>query len=260
MTAVDEIVLFASTISKSCVPCKQFIQKYKLPIQVVNLDTKEDRDTAARGTYFQIVNVPTMVVMYNDNNVQTFVGNDKIIYWLTNFIKSLQQGQQHAVTQSQPHPSQHSHTQPHPSHSQSPHPSQSSYPQQSHSPQYYEDDYEDDQEEKEYVKPGPVMIEDDSEEEEPVKKKKIKGKVVNKKVNKGKKKKKGHQGVEDVELLDSEVSTPKAVATKRISGLVLNGGQDVKGKGFKSLKDTAARMAMEREQSLGYKESDLPHH
>lgn len=85
--SIKDIILFCSTTSQASIPCLKFIQQHRLPVKVVRLDTQELRDRASRGKYFQVVTVPNLVVLYNDNNLQQFVGRDKIIRWFTNIIQ-----------------------------------------------------------------------------------------------------------------------------------------------------------------------------
>jgi hypothetical protein len=102
--SITQIVLFISSLSKNCVPCLQFIQNQRLPIQVVRLDTEESRDIAIRGKNFSIISVPTLVVLYLDGDMQMYVGTPKIISWLQRLILA-QQRQMQEQQEYRPSPS-----------------------------------------------------------------------------------------------------------------------------------------------------------
>ena len=85
--SVTDVILFCSTTSRASVPCLQIIQQNNMPIRVVRLDTIEMRERVAQGKYFQIRNVPTLVVVYEGNNLQQFVGQPKIMAWLQGMLK-----------------------------------------------------------------------------------------------------------------------------------------------------------------------------
>jgi hypothetical protein len=85
--AVNNVLLFISSVSQSCVQPVTYIRERNLPIMVVRLDTVEDRRKAANGPFFKITEVPTMVVSYSDNTVQLFVGSGKILEWMNSINK-----------------------------------------------------------------------------------------------------------------------------------------------------------------------------
>lgn len=89
--SITEAILFIASNSNACMPCIQFVSKQRIPMQLVRLDTEASRRAAANGKFFQITTVPTMVIMYEDGNVQLFLGTPKIIQWLTAMIKSASQ-------------------------------------------------------------------------------------------------------------------------------------------------------------------------
>ncbi len=82
MESIDEVILFCSSVSPASRPVIQVIQQYQLPVTIVRLDTLESREAAKNGPYFQIKNVPTLVVTYRDGNLQLFVGQPKTLEWL----------------------------------------------------------------------------------------------------------------------------------------------------------------------------------
>ena len=86
--SVYDVVLFVSTTSRACIPAVKFIQQNGLPVRFVRLDTVEDRRAASQGKYFQIHVVPTLLVTYDDQTVQLFTGQEKVIAWLKQVIKS----------------------------------------------------------------------------------------------------------------------------------------------------------------------------
>ncbi|MBX9698989.1 MAG: hypothetical protein K2X74_06115, partial [Acetobacteraceae bacterium] len=59
-------------------------------INIVRLDTLEDRRRAASGRYVRVESVPTMVVVYRDDTIQSYIGSDKIVGWMNNLMKSMQ--------------------------------------------------------------------------------------------------------------------------------------------------------------------------
>jgi hypothetical protein len=81
--SIQDVILFISSTSESCKPSIRFIDQNEIPVKIIRLDTLKDRQNAINGKYFQVHNVPTLLVMYTDDNIQLFVGSEKIILWLT---------------------------------------------------------------------------------------------------------------------------------------------------------------------------------
>jgi len=81
--SISDVVLFYSKFSTECKDCVIFVQQTKLPVALIALDTKESRDHALNGSLIQIKNVPSMIVSYEDGNVQLYVGKPKIMGWFT---------------------------------------------------------------------------------------------------------------------------------------------------------------------------------
>jgi hypothetical protein len=79
--SISGIVLFVSTKSQSSIPCINFVQSKKLPVQIVRLDTAAARESAANGTYFSITTVPTLCVFLQDGKLQLFSGTPKVMKW-----------------------------------------------------------------------------------------------------------------------------------------------------------------------------------
>lgn len=95
--SVQNLILFVSSNSKECVDPMRFITHYRMPINVVRLDSASDRQRAATGKFFQIHSVPTLVVIYQDGNTQLFVGKEKILIWLQNLVNRQSSEQQSSV-------------------------------------------------------------------------------------------------------------------------------------------------------------------
>lgn len=85
--SINNVLLFISSTSQACVPAVKFIRENGLPVMLMRLDTVEDRQRAANGPFFKIINVPTLVISYTDNNVQIYSGSEKILEWLTSITK-----------------------------------------------------------------------------------------------------------------------------------------------------------------------------
>jgi hypothetical protein len=86
--SLSDTVLFISTLSKECGTSLKYITNNGLPVQIVRLDTTEARNKAANGKYFQVRMVPTMVMIYDDGNMEVFIGNDKILPILSSMLAS----------------------------------------------------------------------------------------------------------------------------------------------------------------------------
>jgi len=93
---ISEIYLFCSTTSPACKPCFDFIKEHSLlaqEIQILRLDTKNQREKAKRGEKFQIRIVPTLMVIYNDGDTSLYQGQRKVISWLFMRLKTFEQAQ-----------------------------------------------------------------------------------------------------------------------------------------------------------------------
>ena len=80
--AVADLILFVASNSRPSLHTLSVVERMRIPVNVVKLDTAEARQTAMKGKYFQITNVPTLVVIYADGNLQLFVGAPKINQWI----------------------------------------------------------------------------------------------------------------------------------------------------------------------------------
>jgi len=77
--SLSSVVLFVASLSKTCGVTVKYAMQHSIPVQIVKLDTTEARNRAANGRYFQVKMVPTMIVNYDDGNMEVFIGNDKIL-------------------------------------------------------------------------------------------------------------------------------------------------------------------------------------
>ena len=235
--SISEVLLFIATNSRACMGCMEFIDRHRLPVKIIRLDSEEARTIAAGGTFFQITVVPTMVVIYNDGNTQLFIGTPKIIQWLTMMI-SRQESPERGVTSYTPAGGNMYGPRPNP-------------PRPNIERERVPEEYEGRREEQR----SRIIVEDDEpseEEERPVKKSK---KVPPKKKITKKKKTPPVQFDEpdqEVEVEYIEDEPPAPVKTK----------PEKKGKKPQSrmsnIYATAQQMEQERKNSLGYKEEDLP--
>jgi hypothetical protein len=83
-----QATLFVSSTSKMCGPPFGVVQRFRLPVHVVRLDTSRIRQQVAQGQTFKITQVPTLVVEYTDGNLQVFEEPNKIMAWLTAFAQT----------------------------------------------------------------------------------------------------------------------------------------------------------------------------
>ena len=80
---IANITLFISTTSANSNAVLNAFPKF--PGNVVRLDTKASRERAKRG-HVPITNVPTLVMVFDDGNVSSFVGMPKIVGVLQNLL------------------------------------------------------------------------------------------------------------------------------------------------------------------------------
>jgi len=85
--SISAVVIFISEVSEKCIEVVKFIKKKSLPVKLVRLDTKEARARAMKGSVINIKQVPTIIVMFEDGDLQSFIGYSKSISWLTYFSK-----------------------------------------------------------------------------------------------------------------------------------------------------------------------------
>ena len=85
MGIIKEVILFISEESRACTPCVNLVREYSLPVKIVRLDTKEARSKAKYNKKISIKNVPTLATMFDDDDVNIYIGNEKICKWLRVF-------------------------------------------------------------------------------------------------------------------------------------------------------------------------------
>jgi hypothetical protein len=85
---IYDVILFYSKHSEYCKQCISVIIKYELPVKMIPLDTEEDRKNVQNHTTIQIKNVPSLLVVYSNNQLQLYVGAPKIIDWLRNLVQN----------------------------------------------------------------------------------------------------------------------------------------------------------------------------
>lgn len=281
--SISEILLFVATNSKASGPCVNFVMQNKLPIQFVRLDTEESRHTAANGRFFQITSVPTMAVFYEDGNTQLFTGTQKIIQWLTAMIKASAASSRASAAASTPEEPPNMYG---PSNGGARRSLVPLIPRSSKTPQI--DEGEDLNEEDSPVTapqmraaprqpratprriPTPVEEDDGGGEvndeepdeieiEEPVpvlkpKARKPRAKSAKKTVKQRKPKKTTE---DEVELVDDE-EDPRRQAREKLNAVATAKSKPPPSR-MKNLYAAAKQMEQDREASLGYNESELPH-
>lgn len=85
MGVIQEVVLFISEASKACTPCINLIREYDLPVKIVRLDTAEARKNAKYNKKISIKNVPTLLTIFDDDDINIYIGNEKICKWMRLF-------------------------------------------------------------------------------------------------------------------------------------------------------------------------------
>ena len=83
---IADIVLFWSEFSKESLICVKFVSSYKLPVEMVKLDTAEARENAMNGELVKISTVPSLLVSYISGEVNVYEGRPKIIAWFQAMI------------------------------------------------------------------------------------------------------------------------------------------------------------------------------
>lgn len=220
---IHDVVLFVSSTSQACVPPVHFIRENSLPARLVRLDTNADRTAASRGKFFQIHTVPTLLVTYNDGNIQLFAGQEKVLMWLQQALEMTNQAQNHTLTsvdsdeeEQRPKRKSKSKKKRKVTARRSPPPPKNMYGGKS----------------KKKKRPDPVeFIEEDSEDEV------------------------------EIEFLDEPEPAPRGrrAPPPPTEGLMVGGMSMSKKKSqMGSIYDVAKQMERERQSTLGYREEDLP--
>lgn len=97
--SVSKFILFCTSNSIPSLQTIKYIQSQNLPAQYVRLDTKEARKLAENGKYFKIQYVPTLLVLYDDGNLQLFEGKPKILQFFHSYIQSKRMEQAQEMAQ-----------------------------------------------------------------------------------------------------------------------------------------------------------------
>ena len=87
MSTINNAILFVSSYSIESGPCKDIIKHYNLPVNIIYLDTEEDRIRAENGKYFSITHVPTLVLEFIEGNIQLFIGSVKIMALIKSMVQ-----------------------------------------------------------------------------------------------------------------------------------------------------------------------------
>jgi hypothetical protein len=87
MSTINNAILFVASYSKESGPCQDIIKHYNLPVNIIYLDTEEDRLRAENGKYFSITHVPTLVLEFVEGNIQLFIGSVKIIALIKSMVQ-----------------------------------------------------------------------------------------------------------------------------------------------------------------------------
>ncbi len=83
MAAQPKLFLFSSSTSQKSLHAEELVRKFIPNARIVRLDTKEQRDRAARGKVFSIEEVPTLVAHHPNNKIDLWNGIQKITQLLT---------------------------------------------------------------------------------------------------------------------------------------------------------------------------------
>jgi len=220
-------------------------------VQVVRLDTPEARSRAARGKYFQIQVVPTLVVIRKGGDLQLFAGQQKVGRWLQSL----------ASKQTRPPPE--THLEPEPV-EVAPEPRIRS--RRKKTPVVYSSGSE----EEEYVPPSRGGLYDKKPTSQPAVKPHRKSRRKSSKRHHRNRRKKPepviaeeYDSEEDeieIEFVDSpeEASSSSGRPPRPSTSGLMVGPQAQKKDNTISVFDIAKKMEKERTSSLGYNEKDLP--
>jgi hypothetical protein len=85
MGIISEIILFTSQSSAPSRVCVNLVKEYDLPIKIVRIDTEEARKKAKYNKKISITKVPTLAVVFDDDDIKIYIGSEKICKWIRNF-------------------------------------------------------------------------------------------------------------------------------------------------------------------------------
>lgn len=98
---VKELILFIASNSRASATTFSIVQRNRLPIDIVRLDTPESRNRAMNGREFQITTVPTLLVIYDDSS-ELIVGANRVNLWLTEAFLSQPKPEPEPMVESEP--------------------------------------------------------------------------------------------------------------------------------------------------------------
>lgn len=92
MPLLVQVILFISTDEKAIhsKKCLKVVQNHAIPLDIVRLDTEADRKRALHGKGIKIEDVPTLVLIYEDGDYQTFLTSGKIIQTMLQVKKAME--------------------------------------------------------------------------------------------------------------------------------------------------------------------------
>lgn len=100
---VKELILFIASNSRASAPTFSIVQRNRLPVDVVRLDTPESRQRAMRGKDFQVTDVPTLLVVHDNGSFEPISGANRVNFWLTEtFLSPKQEEPQPEILQEEP--------------------------------------------------------------------------------------------------------------------------------------------------------------
>jgi len=82
-----DIILFVSKFSNKCKPCLEFSQQSGLPVKTVWVDSPHIRKKLSSGE-IKITTVPSLMIIFNDGNLQIFKGMEKIVTWFEGLLEN----------------------------------------------------------------------------------------------------------------------------------------------------------------------------
>ena len=84
----------SSSVSEASLDTLKYLKSIQLPVNVVRLDNPRAREVAMNGPHFQVTEVPTLVVLFQEGNLKMFVGAPKVLKCLQMLHQQSSQPQQ----------------------------------------------------------------------------------------------------------------------------------------------------------------------
>lgn len=85
MVNITEMILFYSRYSSHCKGVLSFIQQFNIAVSTVAVDNKKVRERIKAGKIFKIKGVPTLIVVYDNQNAEMYEG-EKVLAWLNQLV------------------------------------------------------------------------------------------------------------------------------------------------------------------------------